>query len=54
MTECDKQAFIGLTDIELSETQGGSIVAGIAVVAGGVGIFMGGRAIGQDLKRIFG
>jgi len=37
---------------ELMDTEGGLIT--IAMIAGGVAIFLGGRLIGQDLKRKFG
>lgn len=41
-----------LTEEELMNTEGGLIT--IAMIAGGVAIFLGGRLIGQDLKRKFG
>ena len=41
-----------LTEEELMNTEGGSIT--IAMVGAGVAIFLGGRLIGQDLKRKFG
>ena len=41
-----------LTEEELMNTEGGLIT--IATIAGGVAIFLGGRLIGQDLKRKFG
>ena len=41
-----------LTEEELMDTEGGLIT--IAMIAGGVAIFHGGRLIGQDLKRKFG
>ena len=41
-----------LTEDELMNTDGGVIT--IATIAGGVAIFLGGRLIGQDLKRKFG
>lgn len=40
-----------LTEEELMNTEGGSIT--IAMVGAGVAIFLGGRLIGQDLKRKF-
>ena len=41
-----------LTEDELMNTDGGVIT--LATIAGGVAIFLGGRLIGQDLKRKFG
>lgn len=41
-----------LTEEELMNTAGGSIT--IATVGAGLAIFLGGRLIGQDLKRKFG
>lgn len=44
--------WMELTEEELMNTAGGSIT--IATVGAGLAIFLGGRLIGQDLKRKFG
>jgi lactobin A/cerein 7B family class IIb bacteriocin len=51
MNNFNDNKFQELTDNELTIVEGGSIAVGLAIFASGMGIFMAGRAIGQDIKR---